>query len=64
MKNPLILRSLIFLNQQLTRLFYDHYQGVQGGVQPFQKSHIVFDQLFYRYFLVTIKTKFIIGIYI
>ena len=44
----LTLRYLIFLNQQLTRFFYDYYQGVQGSVQQFQKSHIVFDQLFYK----------------
>ena len=49
------LDSLIFLNQQLTRFFYDRYRDVR----PFQKSHRVADQLFYRYFYTTIKTKFI-----
>ena len=61
LRNPLILSlcSLIFLNQQLTRFFYDCYQGVQ----PFQRSHRVSDQLFYRYFCTTIKSKFILYTY-
>ena len=60
-RSPLILslRSLIFLNQQLTRFLYDRYQGVQ----LFQRIHRVSDQLFNRYFCTTLETKHIAGFY-
>ena len=44
LRKPLILslRSLIFLIRQLPRFLYDRYQGVQ----PFQRSHRVSNQIF------------------
>ena len=53
------LRSLIFLDQQLTRFFYGRYQGVH----QFQRFQRVSNQLFYRCFCAIIKTTFIVGIY-